>query len=100
MKTKEFLKLVKSNMGPGKNNAEIMAYYVRTTGQTDFRTYRQWLEAGYKVKAGASSYPVFSRPISAIKAEKTGEPTGDERNYFSVAHLFHAGQVEKNLPTV
>lgn len=96
MKNKEFLKLVKSELGPGQNNAEIMAYYVAKTGQTEFRTYRQWLEKGYKVKAGESSFPLFSRPINKIKAEKTGsEPELNGRNYFGVAHLFHAGQVEK-----
>jgi hypothetical protein len=81
MKNKEFLKLVKSELGPGQNNAEIMAYYVAKTGQTEFKTFRQWKEAGYQVKKGESSYPVFSRPI--------GE------KYFGIAHLFHAGQVEK-----
>ena len=98
MKNKEFLKLVKSEIGPGQNNAEIMAYYVAKTGQTEFRTYRQWLEKGYKVKAGESSYPLFSRPINTIKAERQGIEPGSElngRNYFGIAHLFHRGQVEK-----
>lgn len=98
MKNKEFLKLVKSELGPGQNNTEIMAYYVAKTGQTTFKTFRQWKEAGYQVKKGESSYPVFSRPINAIKAEKKGIEPGAELNgpnYFGIAHLSHVGQVEK-----
>lgn len=97
MKNKEFVKLVKSEIGPGSNNVEIMAYYVQKTGETEFKTFQQWKEAGYQVRKGESSYPVFSRPIKTIKAERQGaEPAElNGRNYFGIAHLFHAGQVEK-----
>ena len=96
MKNKEFLKLVKSELGPGQNNAEIMAYYVAKIGQTEFKTFRQWKEAGYQVKKGESSYPVFSRPIGDIKAAQKGEAaSAEDKKYFGIAHLFHAGQVEK-----
>lgn len=98
MKTKDFLQKVKIENARGTNNVELMAYYIATTGQTEFKTFKQWKEAGYKVKKGESSYPVFSRPINAIKAERQGIEPGVElngRNYFGVAHLFHAGQVEK-----
>lgn len=101
----EFTKQLKENTPPeeiesaGGFNAFLMEIYKAETGQKVFRTFNAWKKQGYKVKKGESSYPVYSRPLNIIKAEKAEkegkdevESTGAKR--FGIAHLFHFGQVE------
>lgn len=81
---------------PGSVNAWLMSCYKRETGQTDFRTFKAWKDAGYSVKKGERGFPIFSRPISIIKAEQGKESETDENaGKFGTAYLFHAGQVNK-----
>lgn len=78
-------------------NEFLMSLYRKETGQTEFETFNSWKSKGFKVKKGESSYPIFSRPIGAIKAEKSGgnyTPSEGEMKFFGICHLFHAGQVE------
>ena len=79
----------------GGFNAFLMAIYKEETGQTVFRTFNAWKAEGYKVVKGESSFPIFSRPIAAIKEERGEEPPAGAKKYFGIAHLFHFGQVEK-----
>lgn len=86
-------------------NAAIVAHYQAETGQADFRTFKQWIDAGRPVRKGSTGFPVWGTPRRG-KAEPTGdangiaalgamigaEPKGPE--FFPVAYLFHAGQVE------
>jgi len=81
----------------GGFNSYLMQLYRRQTGQTDFRTFKQWKAAGYSVKKGESSYPIFSRPINTILAEQ-GKQTTTEGKYFGTCHLFHSGQVQPIEP--
>lgn len=93
MKREEFKQYIKENrieLGEGMN-ARLMASYIRATGQTDFRTFKQWKEAGRKVRKGESSFPVFSRPIGML----TKEPNEDLMHRFGTCHLFHIGQTEE-----
>lgn len=83
----------------GGVNAFLMACYRKETGQTDFRTFNDWKSAGFKVKKGESSYPIFSRPSNVLKTEKGQEVGDDERRFFYICHLFHAGQVEQTGET-
>jgi len=99
MKREEFLKIVKLipkdvAEEAGGTNAYLMAMYKRQTGQTDFRTFKQWSEAGRKVKPGESSFALWSRPIGKIREEKTGVPDTSETHYFGICHLFHIEQTE------
>lgn len=81
----------------GTFNAWLIQGYRNATGQEDFRTYRDWKRAGFQVRRGESSYPLFSRPLGALKAEKNPDytPGSDASDrFFKVAHVFHRGQVE------
>jgi hypothetical protein len=79
----------------GNVNAWLMSMYTQMTGQTVFRTFKDWRALGFRVKKGASSFPVYSRPSTALKAEKGATVSEDEKAYFFTCHLFHAGQVER-----
>lgn len=97
MTKEQFKKFLKENEVPTGDgmNARLMAMYQRATGQTDFRTFKQWREAGRKVKPGESSYPLFSRPIGVLRAQKSGEPVNvEDMKYFGTCHLFHIEQTE------
>lgn len=78
----------------GGVNAMLLAAYRGETGREDFRTFKGWKDAGYKVKKGERGYPVWSRPIAAIKAEQGKEVTEDEAGHFGTCYLFHDQQVE------
>lgn len=78
----------------GNVNAWLMSMYQSITGQTVFRTFKEWKALGFRVKKGSSSFPVFSRPSTLLKAEKGLSVGEDEQAYFFTCHLFHAGQVE------
>jgi len=104
MKRDEFKAMVKTIRTTGNReeiqsaggfNAWLMAGYKRQTGQTIFRTYKQWRGLGFNVRKGESSFAIFSRPIGVIKAEQGKTANMDESKYFGVCHLFHAGQVDK-----
>lgn len=79
----------------GSINPMLISYYQAETGQTDFRTFKGWRDAGYMVKKGEHGYQIFSRPISAIKEEKGQQPETGDHKHFGTCYLFHAGQVEK-----
>ena len=78
----------------GSKNAAIMHIWKTQTGQTDFRTFKEWKESGRKVRKGESSFPVFSRPINKIKAEEEKTTDDNERNFYGICHLFHVEQTE------
>lgn len=85
----------------GTFNEFLMNMYKAQTGQIIFRTFKQWKELGFAVRKGESSFPVWSRPLNVIKAEKAAQAgreykkSDDEYSGFAVCHLFHAGQVDK-----
>ena len=83
----------KGRQSNGAFNAWLIAGYEALTGETDFRTFKGWKDAGYKVKKGEQGYPIFSRPVAVIQAERGKEVTADDK-YFSTCYLFHVGQVE------
>lgn len=77
----------------GKINPMLIAYYQAETGQTDFRTFTAWREAGYSVMKGEHGYAIFSRPINVIKEEAGQQPKEEDMGRFGTCYLFHAGQV-------
>lgn len=101
MTTKDFLQWIeqekKNNLeaieSAGGTNKWLMAKYTRETGETVFRTFKQWKAEGFSVKKGERSYKVFSKPIKQEKKDKQGNVIS-ERTIFAMAHLFHRGQVE------
>jgi hypothetical protein len=86
-------------------NEGIRAHYERETGQSDWNTFKGWIDAGRPVRKGETGFPVWGTP-RRIKGEAAGdangivalgaligaEPQGPE--FFPVAYLFHAGQVQ------
>lgn len=79
---------------PGSVNEFLIACYKAETGQEDFRTFKSWKDAGMMVKKGERGFPIFSRPVSVIKAEKGKEANEEEAGLFGTCYLFHSGQVE------
>ena len=57
----------------------------------NFHSYKGWKEKGFHVRKGETGFPVWSKPMRFKKGE--GE---DEKEFsgFSIAHIFHSGQVE------
>ena len=79
-------------------NACLELIYTSETGQTEWKTFLGWKEAGYGVIKGEKGFPIWGRPIE----RKDG--ITDERafEFFPVSNLFHAGQVvdaNGNRPT-
>jgi hypothetical protein len=75
-------------------NDILLIQYKAETGATTFKTFKQWKETGKIVKKGERGYPVFSRPIGVIKAEKGKETTPAENKYFGTCYLFNELQVQ------
>lgn len=82
------------NNGLSMNEILILQYKAETGAQT-FRTFKGWKEIGFSVKKGEKGFPIFSRPIAAIKAEQGKEPQPGEGKFFGTCYLFHEKQVEK-----
>lgn len=84
-------------------NEALIAYYSKETGQTEFRSFAAWLDAGQPVRKGESGFPIWGKPrhtkagaaggdLAQLAALNGIEPQGPE--FFPVAYLFHAGQVQ------
>ena len=97
MKREQFFQFLDANginPEPGCNQ-RIMDLYQKLTGQTTFETFNGWKSKGRKVKKGESSFPIFSRPIHVLEAEKEERPADEPKfKYYSVCHLFHYEQTE------
>ncbi len=65
------------------------------TGQTEWKTFPGWQEAGFGVMKGAKGFPIWGRPISCRDAgdPQNQGPAQRAFEYFPVSYLFHAGQV-------
>jgi hypothetical protein len=96
--------LVKAGKFPNVN-AAIVAYYSEQTGQSDFRTFAAWKDAGTPVRKGEQGFPIWGTPrhlaipegarvsdLAQVAMMQGAEVRGPE--WFPVCYLFHAGQVE------
>jgi hypothetical protein len=70
-------------------NACLELIYTGETGQSEWKTFLGWKEAGFGIVKGAKGFPIWGRPIEC--KEGTVEERGFE--FFPVSYLFHAGQV-------
>ena len=70
-------------------NACLELIYRRETGQTEWKTFLGWKEAGYGVVKGEKGFPIWGRPIE----RKDGGTDERGLEFFPVSNLFHAGQV-------
>lgn len=82
---------------PGMTMNELLiAGYKAETGCNDFRTFKQWKEAGFTILKGSKGFPVFSRPVGVLKEQKTGEAQADDLyKLFGTCYLFNESQVKK-----
>jgi len=75
-------------------NSYITSIYERIEGTSEFYTFKQWKDKGFKVKKGEKCYRIFSAP----KSYKIGESkeTGEDikGNRFFQACIFSSNQVE------
>lgn len=83
-------------------NELIMNHYQQKTGAKDFRTFKQWKEAGFSVKKGEKSFRVWSAPLKGkneteLVDANTKEPKTVESNFqfWGMCCLFNEFQVEK-----
>ncbi len=79
-------------------NEAVIAFYSDEV-HTTFKKFREWKAEGKKIKKGSKSFPVWARPLAALKAEANEgkpEPQEEEDNYryFPICHLFSNAQVE------
>ncbi len=70
-------------------NACLELIYTSETGQTEWKTFLGWKEAGYGVVKGEKGFPIWGRPIE----RKDGATDERALEFFPVSNLFHAGQV-------
>lgn len=62
---------------------------------TDFNTYKGWLEEGQQVKKGEhSEFPIWGRKRKATKKATENNKEDEEFKFFPVANLFSNRQVE------
>lgn len=75
---------------------EILTLYYGIKGE--LKTFKQWKEAGFKVKKGSKAYKFWSKPIKAKAKAAQGEEAKEEKEafeFFGVCNLFSQDQVEK-----
>ena len=78
----------------GKNvNTQLKEWY-GITGEA--KTFAQWKKEGKKVKKGEAGYPIWSMPkgITVEKETKEGNKEEKQIQFFGLAYLFTAEQVE------
>jgi antirestriction protein ArdC len=91
---KEITSALKHLISPNLTMNELLVIqYKAETGATFFKTFKQWKEEGKMIRKGERGYPVFSRPIGVIKAEKGKEARPEENKYFGTCYLFNEMQV-------
>jgi hypothetical protein len=62
-------------------------------GHDKLKTYKQWIEEGYKVKKGEKALLLWAKPLHV----QNEEPEPDGAPFFPVINVFSALQVERGL---
>jgi antirestriction protein ArdC len=84
-------------------NEFVLKTYTKETNAQDWKTFKAWKKAGFKVKKGEKGFPIWSKPIETkAKTEQTTEGFANSENFrkneysfFAVAYLFNNLQVDK-----
>ena len=71
---------------------EGLAVYYAQQGHFDLNTFKGWIDQGFKVKKGEKALLLWGQP-KAIASKKENKE-GEEQDYFPVAHVFSASQIE------
>lgn len=83
-------------------NAGLIEHYSTQTGQTEWHTFKGWIDAGQCVRKGESGFPIWGQPRPLSGKDKAAQETqqpegaeaGDVPEWFPVCYLFRAGQVQ------
>ena len=78
---------------------EVLLIMYSTKEHQEFNTFLQWKNKGFKVKKGAKSFFVWSKPKAIQKKKDEKEEEADEeqaesKKVFRMAYLFSNAQVE------
>lgn len=80
-------------------NEGLIEHYSTETGQTQWHTFKGWIDAGQCVRKGETGFPIWGTPRK-LKGDKAQESQpaelscAEDPEFFPVCYLFHAGQVE------
>ncbi|GLQ00611.1 hypothetical protein GCM10007891_24640 [Methylophaga thalassica] len=79
-------------------NFIITGMYQAETECKEFKTFKDWKEAGYKVKKGVSGFPIWGTPkqiTKKLETEEGEELHSDPQEFWPLCYLFNESQVEK-----
>ena len=95
-KLKEMSAAVKPLVEAGtftKLNEAIIATYYKNETHQEFKTFNQWIAAGYRVRKGEKAFCVWAKPLSK-QLEAKGQELGEAHDFFPMCFLFSNAQVE------
>lgn len=84
--------LVKDGEYETINQAIIDLHYKRD-GHSDFKTIKQWNEAGYRINKGETAFVVWGKPKKAQDKEQTGDTEDEISDFYPLCFLFSNKQV-------
>jgi hypothetical protein len=81
-------------------NEAIIYHHYQKGEHSIFKSFNQWRKDGYFIKLGSKGFPVWSRPVSALKEEQkaAGKEVAeqeDDSKTFRIAYVFSNAQVTK-----
>jgi len=80
-------------LGCNSLNDFLKVDYREQTGAETFATFEQWKAQGKSVKKGERGFPIWSKPRKVEVKTETGTQTVTR---YSLAYIFHEGQVREN----
>jgi hypothetical protein len=83
-------------LGCNSLNDFLKVDYREQTGAETFATFEQWKAQGKSVKKGERGFPIWSEPRKVEVKTETGMQTVTR---YSLAYIFHEGQVRENEKT-
>jgi hypothetical protein len=77
---------------PRNINSILIDFYTNETHQ-EFKTFKGWISAGYKVTKGQKGFFVWSKKLKGTEKRETAEDDKDFK-FFGIAYIFSDAQVE------
>src|SRR5690242_17144166 len=75
-------------------NEAIIETFYRSETHKEFKTFWQWVDAGFRVKKGEKAFCVWAKPMSAQAAARGEALPEDEHDFYPLCFLFSNAQVE------
>jgi len=73
-------------------NEGVQESYIEETGQTEWHSFLDWKDDGFKVIKGEHGFPVWATPRKLKKDTDKDKATG--KTWYPIAYIFHSGQVQ------